>query len=160
MNLAACNFEDGEKLAIRCLWKPFENAVTNYVKRTGSTNDDVMKLSEIGSHVSSSWQDSGRGRRKRKWHSIENSSSSLSLISLAPWAKVISNGPPFLGKSTILCLFASSSGNLVVSNSRVYLNQRHRLSLQLWDMEHHMKCSSVFRMMCNNLISHLAYPVL
>ena len=67
------NFEDGEKLAIRCLWRPFENAVTSYVKRTGSTNDDVMKLSEIGSHVSSSWQDSGRGRRKRKWHSIENS---------------------------------------------------------------------------------------
>ena len=67
------DFEDGEKLAIHCLWRPFENAVNKYVERTGSTNDDVMEFSGIGSHVYSSWQDSGRGRRNRKWHSIENS---------------------------------------------------------------------------------------
>ena len=65
------DFEDGEKLAIHCLWKPFENAINNYVKRTGSTNDDLMEFSGVGSHISSSWQDSGRGRRNRKWHSIE-----------------------------------------------------------------------------------------
>ena len=40
------NFEDGEKLAIHCLWRPFENAVNKYVERTGSTNDDVMELSK------------------------------------------------------------------------------------------------------------------
>ena len=67
------DFEDGEKLAIHCLWRPFENAVNKYVERTGSTNDDVMEFSGIGSHVYSSWQDSGRGRRNRKWHSIEKS---------------------------------------------------------------------------------------
>ena len=67
------DFEDGEKLAIHCLWRPFENAVNKYVERTGSTNDDVMEFSGIGSHVYSSCQDSGRGRRNRKWHSIENS---------------------------------------------------------------------------------------
>ena len=43
------------------------------MERTGSTNDDVMEFSGIGSHVYSSWQDSGRGRRNRKWHSIEKS---------------------------------------------------------------------------------------
>ena len=67
------DFEDGEKLAIHCLWRPFENAVNKYVERTGSTNDDVMEFSGIGSHVYSSRQDSGRGRRNRKWHSIEKS---------------------------------------------------------------------------------------
>ena len=67
------DFDDGEKLAIHCLWKPFENAMINYVERTGSTNDDLMDYSGIGSHISASWQDSGRGRRNRIWHSIESS---------------------------------------------------------------------------------------
>jgi len=78
------DFEDGEKLAIRCLWRPFESAVNNFVKRTGSTNDDVMEFSEIGSHVSSSWQDSGRGRRNRKWHSIEKSYAGSWVIAEGP----------------------------------------------------------------------------
>ena len=67
------NFSDGEKLAIYCLWRPFENAFNKYVEQTGSTNDDLMEISGIGSHISSSEQDSGRGRRNRKWHSIEES---------------------------------------------------------------------------------------
>ena len=67
------NFDDGEKLAIHCLWKPFENAMNRYVQRTGSTNDDLMSYSGIGSHISTSWQDSGRGRRNRTWYSIESS---------------------------------------------------------------------------------------
>lgn len=67
------DFEDGEKLAVHCLWRPFENAVSKYVERTGSTNDDLMAFSGIGSHISTSWQDSGRGRRNRKWFSIEGS---------------------------------------------------------------------------------------
>ncbi len=67
------SFEDDEKLVIYCLWKPFENATNKYVERTGSTNDDLMSFSGIGSHISTSWQDSGRGRRNRKWHSIEES---------------------------------------------------------------------------------------
>lgn len=65
------DFDDGEKLAIHCLWKPYENAMNTYVERTGSTNDDLMSYSGIGSHISTSWQDSGRGRRNRTWHSIE-----------------------------------------------------------------------------------------
>ena len=69
----AINFDDGEKLAIHCLWKPYENAMNSYVERTGSTNDDMMSHSGIGSHISTSWQDSGRGRRNRTWHSIESS---------------------------------------------------------------------------------------
>ena len=67
------NFNDGEKLAIYCLWRPFENALNKYVEQTGSTNDDLMEISGIGSHISASKQDSGRGRRNRKWHSIEKS---------------------------------------------------------------------------------------
>ena len=67
------DFEDGEKIAIFCLWKPFENAISEYVKSTGSTNDDLMKYSGIGSHISTSRQHSGRGRRNREWFSIESS---------------------------------------------------------------------------------------
>ena len=67
------DFEDGEKIAIFCLWRPFENAISEYVKSTGSTNDDLMKYSGIGSHISTSRQHSGRGRRNREWFSIESS---------------------------------------------------------------------------------------
>lgn len=67
------NFSDGEKLAIYCLWRPFENSFNKYVEQTGSTNDDLMEISGIGSHISAAKQDSGRGRRNRKWHSIEES---------------------------------------------------------------------------------------
>lgn len=64
-------FDDGEKLVITCLWRPFENSEKYYVERTGSTNDDLMEKSGIGTHISSSWQEAGRGRRKRTWSSIE-----------------------------------------------------------------------------------------
>ena len=67
------NFSDGEKLAIYCMWRPYENAFNKYVKQTGSTNDDLMEVSGIGSHISAAQQDSGRGRRSRKWYSIEES---------------------------------------------------------------------------------------
>ena len=67
------NFSDGEKLAIYCLWRPFENSFNKYVEQTGSTNYDLMEISGIGSHISAAKQDSGRGRRNRKWHSIEES---------------------------------------------------------------------------------------
>ena len=66
-------FNDGEKLSIYCLWRPFENAFKKYVERTGSTNYDLMEISGVGSHISASRQYSGRGRRNRKWHSIEES---------------------------------------------------------------------------------------
>ena len=61
----------------------------------------------------------------------------------------------FLGRSIVLWLFSSFSGNLVVSNSRAFLSLLHKPFLQLWDMEHHMKCSLVFRMLCNTLTIHL-----
>ena len=67
------NFSDGETLAIYCLWRPYENAFNKSVEQTGSTNDDLMEISGIGSHISAAQQDSGRGRRSRKWHSIEES---------------------------------------------------------------------------------------
>ena len=67
------SFDDGEKLAIYCLWRPFENAFNKSVEQTGSTNDDLMEISGIGSHISAAQQDSGRGRRNRKWHSVEES---------------------------------------------------------------------------------------
>ena len=64
-------FGDGEKLVLYCLWRPFENATKKYVESTGSTNDDLMNLTGIGTHISTSWQHSGKGRRNRTWTSIE-----------------------------------------------------------------------------------------
>tara|TARA_B100000700_G_scaffold305107_2_gene378562 strand:- start:11711 stop:13063 length:1353 start_codon:yes stop_codon:yes gene_type:complete len=64
-------FDDGEKLSLFCLWRPFENARNRYVESTGSTNDDLMNSTGIGTHISTSWQHSGKGRRNRTWTSIE-----------------------------------------------------------------------------------------
>ena len=64
-------FDDGEILTIFCLWRPYENAENKYVQTTGSTNDDLMDKDGVGTHISSSWQTSGKGRRDRIWHSIE-----------------------------------------------------------------------------------------
>ena len=65
-------FEDGEKLEINCLWKPYAKSTKKYVERTGSTNDDLLAADgNVGTHISSSWQQMGRGRRDRVWESIE-----------------------------------------------------------------------------------------
>ena len=65
-------FEDGEKIVLTCLWRPYEGAETSFVKTTGSTNEDLFSKRGIGTHISTSWQTAGRGRRKRPWHSIED----------------------------------------------------------------------------------------
>ena len=62
-------FDDGESLAIFCLWKPYETAEKIFVQRTGSTNDDLFQKSGIGTHLSTPLQTSGKGRRDRKWNS-------------------------------------------------------------------------------------------
>ena len=65
-------FEDGEKLEINCLWKPYAKSTKKYVERTGSTNDDLLAADgNVGTHISASWQEHGRGRRDRIWQSIE-----------------------------------------------------------------------------------------
>ena len=64
-------FDDGEKLVITCHWKPFEGQDSIFKERTGSTNDDLMEKTGVGTHFHTSWQDSGRGRRDRTWTSIE-----------------------------------------------------------------------------------------
>ncbi|MGB0801480.1 MAG: biotin--[acetyl-CoA-carboxylase] ligase [Candidatus Poseidoniaceae archaeon] len=64
-------FDDGESLTVFCLWKPWENAENVFVQSTGSTNDDLFHKSGIGTHISTALQTSGRGRRDRKWNSIE-----------------------------------------------------------------------------------------
>ncbi len=65
-------FEDGEKIVIYCAWKPYENSPSTYVESTGSTNDDLLSSNaEIGTHISTSWQHRGRGRRDRIWKSID-----------------------------------------------------------------------------------------
>ena len=64
-------FDDGESLTIFCLWKPWENAENIFVQRTGSTNDDLFHKSGVGTHISTPLQTSGKGRRDRKWDSIE-----------------------------------------------------------------------------------------
>jgi len=64
-------FDDGEKIVLTCLWRPYEGAENHFVESTGSTNEDLFAKSGVGTHISSSWQTSGRGRHKRKWTSIE-----------------------------------------------------------------------------------------
>jgi len=65
-------FEDGEQLEINCLWKPYAKSTKKYVERTGSTNDDLLTADgNVGTHISTSWQEKGRGRRNRIWQSIE-----------------------------------------------------------------------------------------
>ena len=64
-------FDDGESLTIFCLWKPWENAENIFVQSTGSTNDDLFQKSGVGTHISTPLQTSGKGRRDRKWNSIE-----------------------------------------------------------------------------------------
>ena len=43
------------------------------LETTGSTNDDLLNKNGIGSHISSKFQTSGKGRRNRTWTSIEGS---------------------------------------------------------------------------------------
>ena len=65
-------FDDGEKIVIYCAWKPYEKSLSTYVESTGSTNDDLLSSNEeIGTHISTSWQHRGRGRRDRTWKSID-----------------------------------------------------------------------------------------
>ena len=64
-------FDDGEKIVLTCLWRPYEGAENHFVESTGSTNEDLLAKSGVGTHLSSAWQTSGRGRRKRNWSSIE-----------------------------------------------------------------------------------------
>jgi biotin-[acetyl-CoA-carboxylase] ligase BirA-like protein len=42
-----------------------------FVEQTGSTNDDLLIKSGIGTHIYTPLQTSGKGRRNRKWESIE-----------------------------------------------------------------------------------------
>ena len=64
-------FENGEKLELSCYWRPFEGAQNIFVERTGSTNEDLLNKTGIGTHISTNWQTAGRGRKKRNWFSIE-----------------------------------------------------------------------------------------
>lgn len=66
-------FDDGETLSIFCLWKPYEFAEKIFLESTGSTNDDLFNKSGIGTHIFTPKQTSGKGRRNRKWISIDKS---------------------------------------------------------------------------------------
>lgn len=66
-------FEDGERLELTCYWRPFEGATSIFLESTGSTNEDLLDKTGIGTHISTSWQTEGRGRRGRTWTSIEGS---------------------------------------------------------------------------------------
>ena len=62
-------FGDGEKIYITCYWKPFSSSPSVYLETTKSTNDDLKIYEKIGSHVYTSNQTMGRGRRSRIWDS-------------------------------------------------------------------------------------------
>jgi hypothetical protein len=66
-------FNDGESLVLTCFWRPYEGAENIISESTGSTNDDLLSKSGIGTHIASKFQTNGRGRRDRTWTSIEKS---------------------------------------------------------------------------------------
>lgn len=66
-------FDDGEKLVLTCFWRPYEGAENSFVESTTSTNDVLLEKTGIGTHIASKFQTAGRGRRDRKWESIEDS---------------------------------------------------------------------------------------
>ncbi len=60
-------------MELTCYWRPFEGATSIFLESTGSTNEDLLDKTGIGTHISTSWQTEGRGRRGRTWTSIEGS---------------------------------------------------------------------------------------
>jgi len=61
-------FEDGERLDVLAVWKPFSNAPVTHLSVVGSTNDEIFEnASLVGTSVRSDHQTAGRGRRQRAW---------------------------------------------------------------------------------------------
>jgi len=64
-------FDDDETLVLTCLWNPWSEAKYSYIEETGSTNTDLMGKSGVGTRLRAGRQFAGKGRRNRKWSSIE-----------------------------------------------------------------------------------------
>lgn len=95
-------FKDGEKIFLTCHWKPFNSAPKLHLDKTKSTNDDLLNHDTVGSHVYTSQQTCGRGRRSRVWKSFNGSYA-------GSW--VVHNGPDI--KPGLLSL----AGGLAVFNA-------------------------------------------
>ena len=68
--IATKSFEDGERLSVIAMWKPYATSPFIHHQTTISTNDDVIELAgETGATVRADLQTTGRGRRGRTWSS-------------------------------------------------------------------------------------------
>ncbi|MDP6869414.1 MAG: 50S ribosomal protein L11 methyltransferase [Candidatus Poseidoniaceae archaeon] len=77
-------FDDGEELVLTCLWNPWDGASNNYIEKTGSTNSDLLKMEGVGTHIRAGIQEDARGRKSRKWTSIEGSYAGSWIVSNSP----------------------------------------------------------------------------
>ena len=61
-------FDDGEKIKIVALWRPFVNAKKSHQTTVTSTSNELLASNwPIGSSLSSDYQSDGHGRRGRRW---------------------------------------------------------------------------------------------
>ncbi len=74
-------FDDGETIVVTCLWNPWENSHSHLVSETSSTNSDLLGMEGVGTRIRAIKQTEGRGRRKRKWFSIEGSYAASWIVS-------------------------------------------------------------------------------
>jgi len=67
-------FQDGEKINVTCIWRPFESNHPVLLEKCESTNTELLNLqSPIGSSLVTGNQTAGKGRRGRTWFDEEES---------------------------------------------------------------------------------------
>ena len=73
--------DDGDILELICLWNPWYNKKSHYMEQLDSTNSEIMNYEGIGTNLRAGKQLAGRGRRERKWTSIEGSYAASWIVS-------------------------------------------------------------------------------
>ncbi|MGB0594116.1 MAG: methyltransferase [Poseidonia sp.] len=66
--VATTTFDDGERLDVLAVWRPYADSPVHHVQVTASTNDDLMSMpASPGTSVVAEQQTQGRGRHGRGW---------------------------------------------------------------------------------------------
>ena len=65
-------FDDGERLSVLAVWRPFEHAPKRVLETVHSTNTKLMASADgFGATLRADMQTNGRGRRQRRWLAFE-----------------------------------------------------------------------------------------
>lgn len=68
--VATRTFDDGERLDVLAVWRPYRDSLIHHLTVAGSTNDEVFKMAfSPGTSVMAEQQTGGRGRHGRRWES-------------------------------------------------------------------------------------------